>query len=627
MTTATRPEPEPAAPAARATTTATSTTAAMPAPPAPAKAATTDADATPDADGTVTTTVNGIPALLSPRPGLISAGLLFRVGRADETLATSGITHLVEHLALHRHGSGAPHHAHSPGTSTATPTPVSTAAFTHFQVTGTPADVVEYLNGVCASLRDLPLDRLETEKEILRTEEAANGPGRADGPARRATLWRYGSRSYGLTGYAETGLAQLTAEQVRDWARTRFTAGNAVLWITAGTLPEGLDLTLPSGDRHPAPAATSALPALPAHFPGGDGSVVLTSVLPRSTAASLFAEVLGRELLRELRHKGGYAYGATARYAPRDAGHATVIAHAEALPQHQDATAAAFADVLAKLRDGRIEPSDLEAVRASALARLDAPGLVSDRLPGRAADLLLRHRHHTLAEARAEIGAVTVEALHEVARDLWAGSLLQVPGRGVDRPGLAAAPTGSAEVVSGRAYPAVADPGTVLTLAGDGVSLVTAGSRITVRYAECSLVQAHPDGARHLVGHDGFTLTIDPARFGLAAADLAVLDAAVPPSAVLRMPPRTPARSPVPTSGPPAPATRRDPRFTVLLWILGVPGMVTGGSVLLLGLVMGDEHSRMAPENAWFLLKWLLVAGASLIPWAICLNRRMKGRN
>ncbi|WP_328300360.1 insulinase family protein [Streptomyces sp. NBC_00435] len=599
--------------------------------PEPASATTaTTQPATTDADGVVTTTVNGIPVLLAPRSGLISAGLLFRVGRADETLATSGITHLVEHLALHRHGPGPAHHAHGPGAPSAS-APVSTAAFTHFQVTGTPTEVVTYLNGVCAALRDLPLDRLETEKEVLRTEEAAHGPGRADGPARRNTLWRYGSRSYGLTGYAETGLAQLTAEQVREWARTRFTAGNAVLWITAGTLPEGLDLALPAGGRHPAPAATSALPALPAHFPGDDGSVVLTSVLPRSTAASLFAEVLGRELLRELRHKSGYAYSATAGYAPRDADHATVVAHADALPQHQDATAGAFVDVLAKLRDGRTEPSDLEAVRASALARLDAPGLACDRLPGRAADLLLGHRPRTVAEERAGIGAVTAEALHEVARALWAGALLQVPGRGVDRPGLAAAPTGSGELVAGRAYPAAADPGTVLTLSGEGVSLVTPSSRITVRYAECSLVQAYPDGARHLVGHDGFTLTVEPERFGLTAADLAPLDAAVPPSAVLRMPPRAPARLPDPAPGTPlrapAPAPRPDPRFTVLLWILGLPGMLIGGSVLALGLVMGDEHSRMAPDNAWFLFKWLLVAGASLIPWVICLNRRMKGRN
>lgn len=135
---------------------------------------------TTDEDGVTTTTVNGVRTLLAPRSGPVTAGLLFRVGRADETLATSGITHLVEHLALHRHGLSDLHYNGA-----------TAAAYTHFAVTGTADDVVEYLNGVCAALRDLPVDRLETEKEILRTEAAGRGCGAADGMG----VWRYGARS------------------------------------------------------------------------------------------------------------------------------------------------------------------------------------------------------------------------------------------------------------------------------------------------------------------------------------------------------------------------------------------------------------------------------------------------
>ncbi|MFI6145350.1 insulinase family protein [Streptomyces sp. NPDC051109] len=424
---------------------------------------------TTDADGITETTVDGVRTVLAPRSGLLTAGLLFRVGRADETLATSGITHLVEHLALHRHGLGDLHYNGA-----------TAATYTHFHVTGTPADVVEYLNGVCAALRDLPLDRLETEKEILRTEAA----GKGHGPGRAAALWRYGSRSYGLVGYAEAGLHRLTADDVRAWARTRFTAENAVLWITGDSVPEGLDLTLPTGAWHPAPAATSALPTTPAYFQGDDGGVVLTAVVPRSTEANLFAEVLGKELFRALRQKGGYSYTATADYCSRDTDSATVTAIADALPQKQDALVGAFIDVFAKLRAGRIDQADLDAVRASALAQFDTPELAACMLPGHALNLLLRHRNLTAAEARAEIEAVTVADLHRVARAVWDDALMQVPGRGVDWAGLAAAPTESSEIVTGRRYSAVEEGNGALLLGRDGISLVAPRGQVTIRYAE-----------------------------------------------------------------------------------------------------------------------------------------------
>lgn len=104
-----------------------------------------------------TTEVDSIRTVLAPAPGPVTAGLFFRVGVADETLATAGITHLVEHLALHRHGVSDLHYNGA-----------TAATYTLFHVTGTPDEVVTYLNGVCAALRDLPVERLETERDILR---------------------------------------------------------------------------------------------------------------------------------------------------------------------------------------------------------------------------------------------------------------------------------------------------------------------------------------------------------------------------------------------------------------------------------------------------------------------------
>ncbi|MGW7439071.1 M16 family metallopeptidase [Streptomyces sp. NPDC054849] len=589
-----------------ATTTATSTTATS----ATRTAATTAGTAGTDPDGVTHTTVNGIRTLLAPRSGPVTAGLLFRVGRADETLATSGITHLVEHLALHRHGLGDLHYNGA-----------TAATYTHFHVTGTPADVVEYLNGVCAALRDLPMDRLETEKEILRTEAA----GRGHGPGHGMALWRYGSRTHGLTDYTEAGLHKITVHDVRDWAADRFTAENAVLWITSDTLPEGLDLTLPTGRWHPTPEPSSALPATPAYFQGEPGGLVLTSVVARSTAAHLLTEILGRELFRALRQKGGYSYTAAAEYSPRDTGSATVIAYADALPEKQDAMVGAFVDVLAKVRAGRIDEADLKSVRASALARFDIPEPAAANLPAQAMDLLLRHRHLTVAEARAEIEAVTVVDLQAAARELWANALVQVPGRALDWAGLTPAPAQSPDLVTGRRYSSLEDPRFAVLVADDGISLTGPGCRTTVRYATCSLMQAYPDGARHLVGHDGFNLTVEPTLYGITAAELAPLDAGVPPASVIRMQPRDPARIPRPAERKPAEPPRRG-WFTALLWILGIPALLSGGVTALSALfVIRTSQGEIPQDQAQLLLAGIIFSAMLLIPWGICVRRRRQG--
>ena len=207
------------------------------------------------------TEVDGIPTLFAYATGPMRAGLVFRVGVADETLARAGVTHLVEHLALYRQGL-ADYHFNG----------ATKAAFTHFHVEGAEHEVVAYLQGVCASLVDLPMDRLETEKEILRTEES-----RREDP--QLPLWRYGAQGYGLVSYPEWGVRNLRPDDVRHWAHTHFTQGNAVLWIAGDRMPAGLSLKLPEGGpRRPMPAVTSARPHTPAYFSDGRGAVLLDAV-------------------------------------------------------------------------------------------------------------------------------------------------------------------------------------------------------------------------------------------------------------------------------------------------------------------------------------------------------------
>ncbi|MFJ3480257.1 MULTISPECIES: M16 family metallopeptidase [Streptomyces] len=476
------------------------------------------------------TEVDRIPTLLAPTSGggPVTAGLYFRVGAADETLATAGLTHLVEHLALHRHGVSDLHYNGS-----------TAATHTHFVVSGTAEEVVAHLNGVCASLRDLPVERLATEREILRTEQA----GRSRGPNHQLPLWRYGARGYGLASYPEYGTLHLTADAVRDWARTWFTRDNAVLWITGDTVPDGLDLTLPAGRRQPLPAPTSALPVTPAYLTGGSGGVVLDGIVRRSVAASLFAEVLGRALFTDLRQKGGYSYAADCGYHPRDNDHATVTAFADALPQKQDAVVGGFIDVLARLRAGNISQAELDSARAKSLKQFEILDLGAAALPSYALNVLTGHANLTPDEHRAELAAVTVEDLREVARELYDSALIQVPGRAVDWAGFTEAPQWSAPASdpAGTVYRSRQSDAVSLTVGPEAVTLVTPGGQISVRYDACAAMRVFPDGARHLIGFDAFVAEVEPTLYAKLTPDrMAVIDAAVPAAAVVPMPERDP---------------------------------------------------------------------------------------
>ncbi|MFF8969691.1 M16 family metallopeptidase [Streptomyces sp. NPDC014995] len=556
------------------------------------------------------TTTQGIPTLYAPGSGNeITAGLFFRVGRADETLATAGITHLVEHLALHRLGLSDLHYNGA-----------TANAYTLFHVTGSEEEVVSYLNSVCAGLRDLPMDRLETEKEILRTEAA----GRGNGPNSQLPLWRYGAQGYGLSSYNELGTWSLTPDQVRQWAQSRFTRDNAVLWITSARVPDGLDLALPAGTRFAAPAATSALPVTPAYIHGDDGHVVLTSVLRRSTAASVFADVLGRALFQDLRQEGGYSYSAEADYSPRDAGFATLTAYADSLPQKQDAVIGGFVDTLARLRAGRIEQSELDSVRSKLLKMYDTPDLGAASLPSYALNLLLGHRILSPEQHRAELNAVTVADLREVAREAWDTALLQVPGRGADWAGFTLAPQYSSASVTGTRHQSLEDERVTLVIGTEGVTLTTPKGPVTVRYDACAAMTTRPDGARALTGHDGFAITVEPTLYrGVTPERIAALDAAVPPAAVVRMPAREPDHVPQPRPRTPASSgsARTTWPWTMALWLVGLLAAVWG---LLCAVLTADEASATAPEWDAVIGVWILEIPLLLVTWKLHTARKRR---
>lgn len=556
------------------------------------------------------TDVDGVPTLVAPVPGPLRAGLVFRVGRADETLSRTGITHLVEHLALFGHSLSDYHHNGATG-----------LVLTHFHMTGSESDVVEYLVGVCDALTELPLHRLDTEKEILRTEEHNQRPG-----ANHAMpLWRYGSVGYGLVSYPEWGLHEVRADDVQEWARRWFTRENAVLWIAGDDVPAGLRLPLPSGQRMPVPAPSSALPVTPSYFADGANKVVLDAVVRRGTPAMVFSTVLERELYRGLRQRGGYSYVAAASYDSRGDGYATITALADALPEKQSAVVGGFVDVLAKLRLGYVEQADIAAARAQREEAFSHPSVDGARLPSYAANILTGQPNPSIDELRAELTAVTVEDVHAVAVEALSTALLQVPHRhSADWAGFTAAPLWSSGAVEGTSYLARERSDNWIVVGERGVSSVSPDGTSTVHYDTCTAMLHWPDGARQLIGADGIAVRFEPTLVRADAGATAYIDARVPADRVVHLPARAaneiPQPKPARSSASPVIAEARKGRVleTIALILLTLAFVVVGtvAPVFTLFAISDGEAFDWVVD----VFIWITAAGV-VVPWVLLLQR------
>jgi predicted Zn-dependent peptidase len=482
-----------------------------------------------------TTEVNGILTLVAPTLGPMRAGLVFRVGQADEQLPNRGITHLVEHLAVH----GANHDQGHVNASTA-------MTMTQFLAQGSPETISDVLNGICTNLNAPPMGRLPTEREILRVEAAS----RSTVGASRMALWRHGARDFGLSSYPEWGLETVTAEKIENWTQTWFTRQNAVLWIAGDTVPAGLRPRLPDGARQPTPRPSSALPVTPAYFGGPPDIIVFDCVVARTTAAVAYARVLQRRLFRRLREELGYSYLVTVDYQPRDRDTAIVTALVDVLPENHDLASRQVVEVFRRLADTPPDRKDLDKVVASALETLSEPDVLADSLPSHASNILAGAQNPTLEELRTEWTELREDGLQRVAAEALESTLAMVQvGSGLEWAGFEQAPRYSSRAIIGTAYRSELDHSESLVIGRDGVSMVGPYGPATVRFAECAAALAWPDGARQLIGTDAIAVSIEPTITPVSAAALTAVDAAIPATVVVPLPERAPSDIPsVPTS-------------------------------------------------------------------------------
>lgn len=344
------------------------------------------------------TTVNGIPALWTEGPAPYTAAVVFGSGAGDETLRTTGVAHLVEHLVMAAQGRTA-----------LDVNAMVDDVTTVFHASGDRQAVTEWLAGVCASIGDLPLDRMETEAKVLDAEKGES--------VHPALAWaagaRFGSTGAGLLGRVGAPHPTLTPEHVTDFVRRHLTAGNAVV-VSTGEPPQHPGITLPPGPRpHREPVVDSAL-ALPAYLAGPPVPIV-SWVTERTPAAQLLHSLVIDLLTDELRHQEGIVYEIDGGATPfsHDAVLAALWADGDESDQPRILTRAV--ELLGRIASGGPDPADLDHQKAVARNQIGDPRGTYEFLVTAAHRRLEGRPVRGIEETIQEIEAVTAEQVRAAA--------------------------------------------------------------------------------------------------------------------------------------------------------------------------------------------------------------------
>lgn len=519
------------------------------------------------------TEIDGVPVVHVDDPGPLRAMLLFRVGKSDETLTLNGITHLVEHLALFTLGQQ-PHYQNGS---------VRTSV-TSFETVGEPHEVMTFLAGVCASLSDLPVGRLEAEVRVLETE-ATRRPVTA---VSALFAWRYGPAGPGLWPYDENATRTVTVDDLRAWVANAFTRDNAVL-LLSGAPPDDLRLPLPRGRRIPVEPLRDVLPTTPSWFRHGFSDVIAVAPVRRSPAAVAYSYCLQAELVAALRFELGVAYSPQVTYDPYDVDTALLILSTDPHPEHVQKVAEVLSGLVRSLATEG--PSDERFDEYIGMARrsLASAEAALGRAHSEALEMLMAGTVTPLEVHLAELDALTRDDIRDVAAVVRARLVYGLPAdTELPDESVVAAPEWSlGSPVSGRRFAPVGaawnDP-TAMVTSPHGISLVRSdGNHATVMYATCRAMLTWPDGARRLYAADGISVVIEPTLWQDGQELVSAVDRGA--SAVMvPMPPR--ADEDIPTPSGPAGAVDGDrrPRRLGSLLLMGA-----GICLIVLGVVSGLE--------------------------------------
>lgn len=438
----------------------------------------------------------GLPAYVADVPGPTRAALLFRVGQADETLPTRGLTHLVEHLALG-------HFARADAVDGAVD-----VLYTFAVVEGAPHEVTERLHEIAARFSDPPTDRLDTERRILDVENRGKSPH----PSAQLLSLFYGPRGPGLMAYDEIGLRHATARDVCDHAQRWFTRENAALALT-GPVGDLSELPLRAGVRRGA-VQTTVLPqpTLPAEIALADVGMALGAPLRSGDVVTVLTALIERKVWSVLRQTQGLVYDVECRVRPVGPSERLLYLTSDAGPDDAGAALKVVVQEIQRLAQGDFSREDLAEAQDDLRRRAASNPLMV--LTGAAMIELGRGEVRDPAEILAGQGAVTPDEIAAVAGDLSEQLIATLP-EGKSSGVLLKLDTAT-NLVKGTRYerrqqPRNPEAGDLIVGQAGLSAIAPTGHVTTVEFDACVAAIREPGDALALVGETGAVIVVDPA--------------------------------------------------------------------------------------------------------------------
>jgi hypothetical protein len=476
------------------------------------------------------TEVDGVSCVWAEGKGdNVLAALLFRVGSADESMRFHGVSHLIEHLALPESPiSGVDHNG--------TIEMLTSLCW----VRARPEHAFDLIAQIASSLADPPLAQLPLERSILRAEAAQ----RPWSHWYNALSLRYGPVAHGLGAYEEYGVTAATDEQVAEWAVTRFTKGNAILYLT-GPPPDGLVLPLPVGERIPLPPP-KPIPYIdyPSVCPiEQEGCVVVSLVAEYSPATVTAIDIAVRRLRQRLRVESGTTYHVSLVTEALDRDRMHVLITADCLPTEIDRTCGLVIATFDDLASDGPTAEELAEVLTDLARFMRDPDWLSHHLHYVALDELLERPTQTFDDRIDAQERLTEDDVATALQPALASRLLMLPryatfpaGRFTDYPLSAPNRPVPRRVFHRRERrPWHRGPEELFFVGDEGIMTANRGQFRAVRYDECVAGLRWSNGARELWSADGFLVSINPENWKHGAAAIRAIDEDAPPEIWITM--------------------------------------------------------------------------------------------